>query len=155
MDKCNVLSYQIVIKQNTTMCRKYFKFIFILLALYIISCKKEGTSVSATIIGTWELRTIYTGWGPDPNYPPGNGNYLKFTKSTFEIDTNRVLLNRGSYSIVKEKFNLTGEMGNRIIYNHEENAERTFVDVSHDSLTLSEDANDGNSYLYIRINQIN
>jgi hypothetical protein len=62
-----------------------------------------------------------------------------------------VLLNRGSYSIVKEKFNLTGEMGNRIIYNHEENAERTFVDVVHDSLTLSEDAYDGGGALYIRV----
>jgi len=42
-------------------------------------------------------------------------------------------------------------MGNKIIYNHEQNAERTFVDVEHDSLTLSEDANDGNATLCIRI----
>ena len=42
-------------------------------------------------------------------------------------------------------------MGNRIIYNHEVDAERTFVDVVHDSLTISEDANDGNGALYIRI----
>lgn len=133
------------------MYRNFFKFIFILLSLFIISCKKENTSISSKLIGTWELRTIYTGWGPDKNYSAGNGNYLKFTKSTFEIDTNRVLLNSGSYSIVKEKFNLTGKMGNRIIYNHEQNAERTFVDVEHDSLTLSEDANDGNATVYIRI----
>lgn len=133
------------------MLRKYLPQILILFTL-CISCKKESTSVSSTLVGTWELRTVYTGgWGPNRNYPPGNGNYLKFTKSTFERDTNRVLLNSGSYSIVKEKFNLTGKMGNRIIYNHEENSSRTFVDVSHDSLTLSEDAYDGGGALYIRI----
>lgn len=120
MDKCNVLFYPVVIKLNKIMYRNFFKFIFVLLSLFIISCKKESTSVSSTLIGTWELRTAYNGWVGNTNYPPGNGNYLRFTKSTFEIDTNRVLLNRGFYSIVKEKFNLTGEMGNRIIYNHEE-----------------------------------
>ncbi len=133
------------------MYRNLFRFIFILVPLFIISCKKESPFISSKLTGTWELRTIYTGWGPDKDYPAGNGNYLKFTKSTFEIDTNRVLLKSGSYSIVREKFNLTGKMGNRIIYNHEVDAERTFVDVVHDSITISEDANDGNGALYIRI----
>jgi hypothetical protein len=130
---------------------KYFKLIFILLSLFIISCKKQSASVSSTIIGTWELRTVYNSWVGNTNYTAGNGNYLKFTKSTFEMDTNRVLENRGSYVIVKEKFNLTGEIGNRIIYNHEENSDRIFVNVLHDSLTLSEDAYDGGGALYIRI----
>jgi hypothetical protein len=133
------------------MYRNFFKFIFILLSSLIISCKKENTTISPKLIGTWELRMVDNGWVGNTNYPPGNGNYLKFTKSTFERDTNRVLLNTGSYSIVKEKFNLTGEMGNRIIYNNEENSSRTFVDVVHDSLTLYEDAYDGGGALYIRI----
>jgi hypothetical protein len=42
-------------------------------------------------------------------------------------------------------------MGNRIIYNGEEYGNRTFVDVAHDSLTLSEDAADGGGALYIRV----
>ena len=133
------------------MYRNYFKLLFILLPLYLVSCKKESTSVSTAIIGTWELRTVYSGWVPNKNYPPGNGNYMKFTGSTFEIDTNHVFFSSGSYSIVKEKFSLTGKMGNRIIYNDEEYGNRTFVDVAQDSLNLSEDANDGGGSLYIQI----
>jgi hypothetical protein len=93
---------------------------------------------------------VYNGWIGNTNYPPGNGNYLKFTNSTFEIDTNRVFLNSGSYSIVREKFNLTGEIKNRIIYNHDYSS-RTFVDVFHDSLTFFGDNNDGVGSLYVRI----
>lgn len=133
------------------MYRNYFKLVIILLPLCLVSCKKESTSVSEAIIGTWELRTEYSGWVPAKSFAPGNGNYLKFTKATYQIDTNHVLLRSGTYSIVKEKFNLTGKMGNRIIYNGEEYGNRTFVDVVHDSLTLSEDAADGGGALYIRI----
>ncbi len=151
MDKCNVFFYQVVFKLNKSMYRKFFKFIFILLPLFIISCKKESTSISSTLVGTWELRTVYSGWAGSTNYTPGNGHYLKFTKSTFEIDTNRVRINSGSYRLVKEKFYLTGEIGDRIIYNNEENLLRTFVEVFHDSLTFSQDAFDGGGALYIRI----
>ena len=132
------------------MYRKYFSFILILLPLFITSCKKESTSLSSTIIGTWELRTAYSGWVGNKNYPPGNGNYLKFTGSAFETDTNSVIANSGTYMLVKERFNLTGEMGYRIIYNHEENSDRVFINVLNDSLTLSEDAYDGGGSLYIR-----
>jgi len=31
------------------MCRKYFNFLFILLALYFISCKKENTSIKTCL----------------------------------------------------------------------------------------------------------
>ncbi|HXR84103.1 MAG TPA: hypothetical protein VN722_07335 [Hanamia sp.] len=151
MSKCNVPSHQVVIKQNTKMYSRYFRLIIILLPLCIISCKKEKTLVSPSIIGTWELRTLYSGWIGNTNYPAGNGNYLKFSESTFEIDTNQVLLNSGTYILVREKFNLTGEMGYRIIYNHEDNSDRTFVVVSNDSLTLSQDAYDGGGALYIRL----
>ncbi len=133
------------------MYRNYFKLVFILLPMCLVSCKKESTSVSAAIIGTWELRTVYSGWIPPKNFAPDNGNYMKFTGTTFQIDSNHVLLSSGSYSIVKEKFNLTGKMGNRIIYNGEEYGSRTFVDIMHDSLTLSVDAFDGGGALYIRI----
>src|SRR5690242_5523505 len=90
MDKCNVLFYHVVIKLNKSMYRNFFKFIFILLSSLIISCKKENTTISPKLIGTWELRMEHNGWAGPTNYPPGNGHYLKFTKSTFEIDTNRV-----------------------------------------------------------------
>jgi hypothetical protein len=133
------------------MYRKYFRLIFILLPLYIISCKKESTSISPNLIGTWELRMEHNGWAGFTNYPPGNGHYLKFTKSTFEIDTNRVRIDSGSYRLVKEKFYLKGEVGDRIIYNNQENYLPTFVEVLHDSLSLSEDVVDGRHALYIRI----
>jgi len=133
------------------MYSKYFRLIIILLPLCITSCKKEKTSVSSSIIGTWELRTGYGGWSGITNYPPGNGRYLKFSESTFEIDTNRMIVNSGTYRLVRDKFYLTGEMGYRIIYNHEDNSVRTFVNVSHDSLSLSMDAYDGSGALYIRV----
>jgi hypothetical protein len=133
------------------MYNKYFRLIIILLPLFIISCKKEKTSVSPSIIGTWELRTGYGGWSGITNYPPGNGRYLKFYESTFEIDTNGVFVNSGTYRLVRDKFYLTGEMGYRIIYNDEDNSVRTFVNVSHDSLSLSMDAYDGSGALYIRL----
>jgi hypothetical protein len=44
MNKCNVLVHTVVKKKND-MYPKYFRFIFILLALYIISCKKESTPI--------------------------------------------------------------------------------------------------------------
>lgn len=130
---------------------KSFIPIFILLALSIISCKKERPAIASQIIGQWELRAVYNGWIGNKNYPAGNGNYLKFTSSSFEIDTNKVLVSSGTYSLVKDKFNLTGENGYRIIYNHEANSSRIFVNVLHDSLTLSVDANDGGGSIYIRM----
>lgn len=133
------------------MYRKYFSLIFILLPFFFISCKKESTPISSAIIGTWELRTAYNGWTGTTNYPPGNGNYFKFTNSAFEIDTNRVIVASGTYMLVKSKSNLTGKMGYRIIYNHEENSGRTFINILHDSLTISDDSYDGGGGLYIRI----
>lgn len=133
------------------MHRKYFTLIFILLPLCNISCKKESIPVSSKLIGTWELRTVYNGWTGNTNYAPGNEHYLRFTKSTFEVDTNHMPVTSGWYRIVKEKFNLTGQMGDRIIYNNGESSLRTFVQVVHDSLTLSEDAYDGEGALYLRI----
>lgn len=149
MDKCNVLSYLFVIKQNTKMYPKYFRLIVILLPLFIISCKKEKTSVSPGIIGTWELRSSFNGQGGATNYHPGNGNYFKFADTTYALYSNNVLKTVGTYKIRKDSaVDWAGQTGHRIIFNNQENSIGTYITISHDTLDLWIHAYDAPSTIF-------
>lgn len=80
---------------------KSFLLLFAITFMYS-GCKK-GTYSSAginSIEGSWELRKIVA--NSTLSYPPGSGNYLKFTKDTYEQYTGGVLEKNGTYSIVSD-----------------------------------------------------
>lgn len=56
---------------------KHVKIVPLLLAFCIFACKKERTTLSDSIIGTWELRISVGGQGRTTSYKAGNGNYFR------------------------------------------------------------------------------
>ncbi len=114
-----------------------------------VSCKKESpqekNELSASIIGTWELRQTTAAMNPDEtNYLPGNGNVLKFTNASYENYTNGQLVKSGAYVIVKDKtveksvclVIPSGQFMNRIIYDSNYNDNKIFIQFSNNKLTF-------------------
>ena len=100
------------------------------------NCKKNSDSLWAVktwIAGTWELRSNSAGTVA-MNFPPGNGNIYKYQDLTYEKYTGGMLKKRGTYRIVQQKFQPTGKMMNRIIYDNDTNAMAVYVFVENDRL---------------------
>src|SRR5687767_7068854 len=78
----------------------------IFLVTVLMSCHKSNnkkTSVSDSIMGTWELRQTSAAMNPVVgNYPPGNGKVLKFTDSEYEIYNDGQLVKKGPYTTVAD-----------------------------------------------------
>jgi hypothetical protein len=92
------------------------KYLLIGIALIaIIACKKSNGSLSANLIGKWELSRRYGGniLPADTTYKPGNGNILQFNadgsykqyanggviaNGTFRVDKNDLYLNNNNYT---------------------------------------------------------
>ncbi|HEY8661645.1 MAG TPA: hypothetical protein VFF80_02610 [Bacillota bacterium] len=130
---------------------KCFSLFVILVTLILFSCKKEKTQQSQSIVGTWELRTGFNGQGGATNYPKGNGRILKFTATSYQIYSNGQILKSGTYELVKDSSYILGKTAQRIIYDNEQNSVRSFVEVVSATLTLTLDAYDAPSALYLRI----
>jgi len=139
----------IVISQNNKMKINYLKILPLLLAFCSFACKKERTTLSNSIIGTWELRIGFGGQGGQTNYQPGNGTYFKFADSTYVLYSKNVLQKMGTYKIAMDNaVDWMGQIGHRIIFNNEENSIPTYITISHDTLDLWIHAYDAPSAIY-------
>ncbi|MEO6454427.1 MAG: hypothetical protein ABIN97_10160 [Ginsengibacter sp.] len=106
------------------------------------SCKKDESIISTSIIGEWELRQTLGDMGLK-NYPPGNGNILKYTKSNFQ-SFNGQSVTSGYYKIVFDataEANLclqlpSNEFRNRIIYDNNLTDIKKFIQISNNRLIL-------------------
>lgn len=127
----------------------YLRLAIILSCFLVISCKKDRDQFPP-ISGSWELRTAYNGQGGTTNYPPGNGNLLKFTATNYQKYSNGALEKTGTYELMKYNTKVIGGVRDRIVYDNDLNAPPVIVNLSNDSLTLSIDAYDGPGTLYIQ-----
>src|SRR5882757_5700169 len=104
------------------------------------SCKKSnsGDDVSKLILGTWELSSSQASIIPTINYPPGNGNLLKFTGSGYQSYTNGQLVKSGTYAIVADSTAETstgliipaGQFTHRIVYDGDNSGNKVFLQVT-------------------------
>ncbi|MGI4021265.1 MAG: hypothetical protein ACRYFA_07145 [Janthinobacterium lividum] len=114
-----------------------------ILSMFLTNCKKDS-NYSTSIIGTWELKQGQGGTTPGTTFPKGNGNILKFTKSTYEIYENGGLSKSGIYTLipdnaVQENVCLvlsSSEYKSRIVFDGKDDARKTFIKISKDELSL-------------------
>lgn len=133
------------------------KILVLLILPLLIACKKKDTEADMiSIIGKWELKTGISGsTGQKADYPSGNGNIIVFTKSNYQNYSDQKLIKSGTYKIVKEISMITNVMGNRIIYDNETDAARSFIDTHDGNLNLNIDAVDGSGTIYKAIENNN
>src|SRR5688572_18322810 len=118
------------------------------LTLIQLACRKDNINNNnltlTSIIGSWELNKERKGMIPTINYPPGNGNILKFTDFEFQIFANGQLVRSGQYRISKDSTVAsetclvipTDQYRNRIIYDNNFFETKIFVQVSENKLTF-------------------
>lgn len=124
-------------------------FLFILLAgISGFNCRKGNVDqineLTASLVGNWELLEEQVGMTPVKNYAPGNGNRLEFTRTTYKRFSKGILMMSGNYTIVSDNTVLEetglvlpdGEFDNRIIFNKDTIATKTFINITKDKLTL-------------------
>ena len=121
----------------------------ILLLVVITACSSnkmgsaDSTSATIDLAGTWELREAQNGMMPVAQHAPGNGNFFRFTATTFEHYDEGSLSRRGSYRVVpdttaSETVGLElprGQFTHRIIFERD-TTEKTFIDVRGDSMEM-------------------
>jgi len=110
--------------------------------IFLTSCKKENSNISTSIKGTWELIKIES--DRIINYQPGNGNKLVFTDSSYEVYLNNQRVKNGSYTLIKDPLAEkevclvvpANQFTERIVYDNGYNAQKIFVQISNNTLTL-------------------
>ena len=112
--------------------------ILICLLFSSISCKKETLTVSLN--GTWELRSIQAD-SPLQLFPAGSGNILTFSGNSYQQISNGSTIKSGTFVIKNDtSFNSlvvpAGEFENIIIYDNNTAAEKVFIQLSGNTLTL-------------------
>lgn len=108
----------------------------------LLSCKKEHTSGSSTIQGIWEERVVSGSF--TTTYPPGNGRTITFTMDRYVISAGGQVIRGGSYQLIRDPSAATetcldipqGQYANRIIYDGDTSARKTFIEVSGDKITF-------------------
>ena len=80
---CNERNNLEVIQIKSKMTRIVFAAIII--SVFALSCNKTDNSIVSGkgLQGTWELTKSYGGWVGMRDYPPGNGNTITFTSTTY------------------------------------------------------------------------
>lgn len=125
----------------------------ILLFFFLISlfaCNKDSLP---KLIGRWELKKSINGFtGAVTNHPPNNGTVLEFSAYTYKRFSAGTLAKSGVYKTVKDRSSLTGETGNRIIYDNETDLVRFFYILENGLLSIGVDAVDGPVVVYEREN---
>src|SRR5688572_7976117 len=123
------------------MTRALFSIFLVSLTLIQLACRKHNINNNnlplISIIGSWELNKEQLGMLP-VNYPPGNGNILKFTDSELQIFANGQLLKSGQYKIIGDNSVTTevclviptDQYRNRIIYDNNYFDTKIFLQVS-------------------------
>lgn len=117
-------------------------FCFFGIAFLSGSCKKNNTASNELIQGLWELRKVSGQILID--YPPGNGNTIKFEGNKFEFRTSGVVTNSGTYKIerdltVSAETCLTipkGEYENIIIYDTRSSDRKFFIKIVGNKLSF-------------------
>jgi hypothetical protein len=130
--------------------RRFITLFLMALVSFIFSCKKAKVDTSLSVVGSWELRKAYGGFiMRDTTYfPPGNGNILSFTATTYErISGGRVIETTG-YKIIKDTTN--GQIAARLVLSNRPD-ERIIIEIKNDQLTIIEDLPDIGIVVYQRI----
>lgn len=124
--------------------------LFLLISVITITaCKKE--TLSGKMNGTWELRAEYGGWIGTIQYPAGNGQTWVFNGSGYQRKDNGLVLESGSFILVKDTMRLTGRISDRLILNDNYGGLPVFVILNNDRLSFSIDAVDAGGSEYQKI----
>lgn len=120
--------------------------LFIAFVITGTSCKKYKSPSSGpeALSGTWELRQVSSSM-PTTTLPPGNGNTIKFSGNHFEMHADGQIILSGTYEIVsddtvEESVCLVfpdNQFRQRIIFNNNRNATKTFINFDKTNLTLA------------------
>lgn len=127
-------------------------FLALLFGLFFFSCKKNSPqiNINEALIGSWELRQTYGGLaGTTTNYPPGNGNIIKFDGTNFLSNSNPPA--SYTYKVIQDTFRLNGQISNRLVLNNRLDLERIFIDITNNLLSITYDAVDAGTSVYARI----
>lgn len=94
------------------------------LIIFFAGCKKDHNAISTSIVGTWELRSVYGGYGMGGgNYSRGNGHIVKFSKTDYQYYDSNQLKKSGTYKIVKlaKETYINGDvrLSNKIIFDND------------------------------------
>jgi hypothetical protein len=134
--------------------------------LFLENCKKNKAETpiidnSNSILGNWELRQEQIRTIPATYYLAGNGNTLQFTNSNYSTFTNGNLVKSGQYNLISDQTAPSSvclslpenQFKNRIFFDTSSNMEKTFIQVTHDSLEFISGCfalDKGYHYLYVR-----
>ena len=117
--------------------------VFAVALLLFIGCKKDHNNNNAadTLNGSWEYRgtACYCEAAIDTNAnKPGNGNIFRFSNGTYKHIEKGQVIKSGTYVIVSDSVTFAGATGpvNRIIYDGDTGAAKTFFRINGDKLTL-------------------
>ena len=123
-------------------------FLITLFTPFFMSCKKNISESTPSLIGKWELRERTGGFlGGSTTYPAGNGDILKFTNTHFERYFNGQIVNSGTYNLTKDTF-ITGELIDKLILTNQNPIEQHFIKIESNQFTFLSDAMDGIDELY-------
>ena len=118
----------------------------------IVSCHKTDTDlpVEQAIIGKWELRSSFCGWGGSTNYPAGNGTTIIFSESG-QYTAAGTRIDSGVYRL-STRTNGQGQMENLLYLGGNWNQEFRFS-LSGNTFKLDENAfiADGCEYNYQKL----
>jgi hypothetical protein len=129
------------------MQNKCLLFLFCAVLATVFACNRKvntETAEAAALVGTWELREEQSGMIPTRQHPEGNGDRYRFTATTYERYRNGALEKSGEYrvemdSTVQKEVGLQlppGEFTQRIIFEDEPSAPKTFFQRNGDKLIL-------------------
>jgi len=118
----------------------------VLIMSSVASCKKDhgSTSDTSAFVGNWELSQVIANM-PTINLASGNGNVLTLTANTYAFRENGQLKKNGTYTLkddVTAEQNVclvfaAGTFTKRIIFDGDESAPKTFIDVTNNQLSLA------------------
>ena len=127
------------------------KYYLLFLLIILISCRKQTTSPSNLLSGTWELRSESNGWTGTKTYAKDNGNIYVFTTDHYQIYSKGTLLKLGTYTLTKKRSQLQNKVMDAIIFDNITDAVTTFAEVSGNRLSISVDAYDAGADTYEKI----
>ncbi|WP_293788826.1 hypothetical protein [uncultured Pedobacter sp.] len=119
--------------------------------LMVISCKKQPSNISP-LAGKWELKAAIDGLtGTKKVVASGKGNTFIFTDKEYEKREDGKVVKTGSYSIKAFTSMITGRQEKQILFDGRESETKNYFTINHDTLTLSLDAYDASSTIYVKI----
>lgn len=126
------------------MQKKYLLFVGCVLLAVVVACTRKVNTEPSNLVGTWELREDQSGMIPTRQHAEGNGDRYRFTATTYERYRNGALEKSGTYrveadSTVQKEVGLqlpAGEFTQRIVFEDEPSAPKTFFQRNGDKLVL-------------------